>query len=79
MHYHLIIVDLVKTKMQQETLVSLIFFNPDFGTYHNISDYDDDNDVMFRRIVKYPMDMQQYDHMFIQCYGYNPPYRCFTP
>ena len=51
------------------------FFNPDFGTYHNISDYDDDNDVMFRRIVKYPMDMaSNMDHMFIQCYGYNPPY-----
>ena len=50
-------------------------FNPDFGTYHNISDYDNDNDVMFRRIVKYPMDMaNNMDHMFIQCYGYQPPY-----
>jgi len=52
-------------------------FNPykDFGTFHNISDYDDDNDILFRRIVKYPMDMaNNMDHMFIQCYGYNPPY-----
>ena len=47
----------------------------DFGTFHNISDYDDDNDILFRRIVKYPMDMaNNMDHMFIQCYGYNPPY-----
>ena len=52
-------------------------FNPykDFGTFHNISDYDSDNDILFRRIVKYPMDMMNnMDHMFIQCYGYNPPY-----
>lgn len=52
-------------------------FNPykDYGTFHNISDYDDDNDILFRRIVKYPMDMaNNMDHMFIQCYGYNPPY-----
>tara|TARA_B100001093_G_scaffold188325_1_gene180886 strand:+ start:4156 stop:5889 length:1734 start_codon:yes stop_codon:yes gene_type:complete len=46
-----------------------------FGTFHNISDYDMDSDVLFRKIVKYPMDMMNnMDHMFIQCYGYNPPY-----
>jgi len=46
-----------------------------FGTFHNIGDYDTDNDVLFRKVVKYPMDMKNnMDHMFIQCYGYNAPY-----
>ena len=40
-----------------------------------ICDYDDDADVMFRKIVRYPIDMaDNMDHMMIQCYGYQPPY-----
>ena len=55
--------------------LSQMFGRGDFGTFHNLSDYDTDDDVLFRRIVKYPMDMMNnMDHMFIQCYGYNPPY-----
>ena len=47
----------------------------DFGTYHSLADYDSDSDILFKRIVKYPMDMMNnMDHMFIQCYGYNAPY-----
>ena len=46
-----------------------------FGRDHNLSDYDDDADVMFRRIVRYPIDMaDNMDHMMIQCYAYQPPY-----
>ena len=33
-------------------------------------------DAMFKRIVKYPMDMAtNQDHFFIQCYAYQPPYQ----
>jgi len=33
-------------------------------------------DSMFKRIVKYPMDMAaNQDHFFIQCYAYQPPYQ----
>ena len=46
-----------------------------FGRDHNLSDYDDDADVMFRKIVRYPIDMaDNMDHMMIQCYAYQPPY-----
>ena len=35
----------------------------------------DEEDSMFKKIVKYPMDMaHNMDHMFIQCYSYRAPY-----
>ena len=45
------------------------------GRKHSLSDYDDANDIMFRKIVRYPIDMaDNMDHMMIQCYAYQPPY-----
>lgn len=33
------------------------------------------DDIMFKKIVKYPMDMSvSMDHTFFQCYSYQPPY-----
>ena len=35
----------------------------------------DEANSMFKKIVKYPMDMaNNMDHMFIQCYSYRAPY-----
>ena len=46
-----------------------------FGEAHTLSDYDSATDILFKKIVKYPIDMaDNMDHMFIQCYAYQPPY-----
>ena len=47
----------------------------DFGRAHTLADYDQDGDMMFKKIVRYPIDMaDNMDHMMIQCYSYQPPY-----
>ena len=45
------------------------------GAIENAFDGSEEADTLFKKIVKYPMDMSNsMDHMFIQCYSYRAPY-----
>ena len=41
--------------------------------------FENPDDIMFKKIVKYPMDMSStMDHMYFQCYSYQAPYAATT-
>ncbi|MBV22936.1 MAG: hypothetical protein CMA53_02410 [Euryarchaeota archaeon] len=45
------------------------------GAIQNAFSGAEESDTLFKKIVKYPMDMaNSMDHMFIQCYSYRAPY-----